>query len=64
MDLIKQLRREGHIAKDLPAVALSGFAHADDARDAMAAGFQVHIAKPVDLNILTATIASLVRRTE
>lgn len=62
-DLIREVRRRGYHPKDLPAVALTGFAHKDDAREAVLAGFQVHIPKPVDVHYLTAVIASLVGRT-
>ncbi len=62
-DLIREVRRRGHHARDLPAIALSGFAHKDDAREAVLSGFQVHIPKPVDLHDLTAAIASLAGRT-
>ncbi|MDP9174511.1 MAG: ATP-binding protein [Planctomycetota bacterium] len=62
-DLIREIRRRGHQARDLPAVALTGFAHKDDAREAVLAGFQAHIPKPVDLHDLTAVIASLAGRT-
>jgi signal transduction histidine kinase len=62
-DLIREIRHRGHEARDLPAVALTGFAHKDDAREAVLAGFQAHIPKPVNLHDLTAVIASLAGRT-
>jgi PAS domain S-box-containing protein len=62
-DLIREVRRRGFHAKDLPAVALTAFVHKDDAREAVLAGFQVHIPKPVDPHDLTAIIASLAGRT-
>jgi signal transduction histidine kinase/CheY-like chemotaxis protein len=62
-DLIREVRRRGYHAKELPAVALSAFVHKDDARQAVLAGFQVHIPKPVDPHDLTAVIASLTGRT-
>ena len=62
-DLIREVRRRGHHPRDLPAVALTAFAHRDDAREAVLAGFQVHVPKPVDLHDLTAVIASLTGRT-
>jgi signal transduction histidine kinase/ActR/RegA family two-component response regulator len=63
-DLIREVRRRGHHAKDLPAVALTAFVHKDDARETVLAGFQVHIPKPVDPHDLTAVIASLTGRTD
>ena len=42
-----------------PAIALSAFVQADDARLALSAGFQVHVSKPVDPYELTSVIARL-----
>ncbi|HZL33755.1 MAG TPA: ATP-binding protein [Tepidisphaeraceae bacterium] len=61
-DLIRQVRQAGYSAADLPAVALTAFVHADDQRQALLAGFQVHMPKPVDLHELTAVIAGLAGR--
>ncbi len=62
-DLIRRVRAAGHSVRDLPAVALTAFAHKEDRRRALLAGFQVHVAKPVDPQDLTAIIGSLVGRT-
>jgi len=62
-DLIRQVRARGHTAKEHPAVALTAFVRKDDARQALLAGFQVHLPKPVDPHDLTAVIASLAGRT-
>jgi signal transduction histidine kinase len=61
-DLIRQLRDDGHDAKDLPAVALTAFVQKDDADLALLAGFQVHLPKPVDPHDLTSVIARLAGR--
>jgi CheY-like chemotaxis protein len=61
-DLIRQVRRSGYDAKALPAVALTAFVGKYDHRRALAAGFQVHVSKPVDPSALTAAIASLAGR--
>jgi PAS domain S-box-containing protein len=45
-----------------PAVALSAFARAEDRTRALRAGYQIHLAKPVDPTELTAVIASLAAR--
>ena len=58
-DLIRQLRGDGHGARDLPAVALTAFVQKDDAHLALLAGFQVHLPKPVDPYDLTSVIARL-----
>lgn len=48
--------------KDLPALALSAFARSEDRRRAMLAGFQTHVAKPVEPAELIAVVASLAGR--
>jgi CheY-like chemotaxis protein/two-component sensor histidine kinase len=62
-DLIRQVRAQGHHAKNLPAVALSAFVHKNDRRQALLAGFQMHVPKPAEPHDLTAVIASLAGRT-
>jgi PAS domain S-box-containing protein len=62
-DLIQAIRSAGHDANDLPAVALTAFAHNEHRRRALLAGFQVHIVKPVDPHDLIAAIAGLAGRT-
>jgi signal transduction histidine kinase len=62
-DLIREVRRRGHHAKNLPAVAVTAFAQKEDQRQALLAGFQVHVPKPINVDDLTAIIASLAGRT-
>ncbi len=62
-DLIREVRGRGFSARDLPAIALTAFARTEDRRRALIAGFQVHVAKPVDPDELIAVVASLVGRT-
>jgi PAS domain S-box-containing protein len=61
-DLIRRVRSRV-AAKTLPAVALTAFARSEDRRRALIAGFQTHVAKPVDPAELVAVVASLVERT-
>jgi signal transduction histidine kinase/CheY-like chemotaxis protein len=63
-DLIREVRRRGFLASELPAVALTAFVHSNDERDALSAGFQIHVAKPVDVHELTSVIARLAGRSE
>lgn len=58
--LIRKIRALGYNAKALPAVALTAFAFPAEKTSALEAGFQVHIAKPVNIHDLTGAIAKLV----
>jgi signal transduction histidine kinase/ActR/RegA family two-component response regulator len=60
--LIRQLRaleRERN-GEHLPAVALTAFARSEDRRRALAAGFDVHLPKPLNPSKLLSVVASLV----
>ncbi len=46
----------------IPALALTAYARAEDARQALDAGYQAHIAKPVEPDKLAAAVASLAWR--
>ena len=61
-DLLRQVRAELS-ASQLPAAALTAFARAEDRKRALMAGFQTHVAKPVDPSELVAVVASLAGRT-
>jgi PAS domain S-box-containing protein len=52
-------RREGTSGKHLPAVALTAYAREQDRERALAAGFDLHVAKPVNFNDLALAIAQL-----
>lgn len=60
--LIRSVLASGRSARDLPAVALTAFARAEDRRRALVAGFQSHVTKPVDAGELGAVLASLTGR--
>jgi signal transduction histidine kinase len=47
----------------VPAAALTAFARSEDRRRAFLAGFQVHVAKPVQVHELAAVVANLARGT-
>jgi signal transduction histidine kinase/ActR/RegA family two-component response regulator len=55
--LIESLRREGVVT---PAIALTALARREDADAAHAAGFQLHIPKPIDPAMLVDAVATLV----
>ena len=57
--LIRRVRKTEGLAC-LPAVALSAYASRNDVRQALAAGFQSHVAKPLEPSQLGNIIANLV----
>jgi CheY-like chemotaxis protein len=60
LDLIRQMRRlPADQGGRTPAIALTAYAHSDDAGRALTAGFQMHLAKPVDPPTLASAIAGL-----
>lgn len=63
-ELIRELRdlppSEGG---DVPAIALTAFARSEDRTRAMLAGYQVHVAKPIEPRELVVTVGSLAGRT-
>jgi len=68
-DIVRGLRqleaRLGvHLDRRMPAIALTGMAKSEDRLRALMAGFQVHLAKPVQVDELVATIRRLVPATK
>ena len=58
--LIEKVReKESREGGFIPAVALSGYARTEDKAQALAAGYQLHLAKPVGLVDLTNAVAGL-----
>ncbi len=61
--LMRKVRaREPERGGLMPALALTAYARVEDRVQALAAGFQMHVAKPVDPAELVAAVASLVGR--
>ena len=62
-DLIRQIRaQESSRHQRIPAVALTAYARVQDRMRAIMAGFNTHVAKPVEANELLTVVASLVGR--
>jgi len=58
-DLIRRMRqRPAHAGGATPAVALTAYARTEDRTRAFRAGYQAHLAKPIEPSELVATIAS------
>ena len=59
--LIRQIRAIDNELGRIPAVAVTGYATADDVQRALTAGFQLHISKPMDPAAFVAAVADLAR---
>ncbi|HUS00048.1 MAG TPA: response regulator [Pyrinomonadaceae bacterium] len=58
--LIKKLRKlKPEEGANIPAIALTAMARSEDSEQALSAGFQRHMAKPVDLDEMTTAILEL-----
>ncbi|MGC4087672.1 MAG: response regulator [Polyangiaceae bacterium] len=59
--LMRRIRRHALLA-DLPAIALSAYTSKRDVKEALEAGFQAHLAKPIEPRLLGDTIVRVSRR--
>jgi CheY-like chemotaxis protein/two-component sensor histidine kinase len=61
-ELLRRIRQmDASASGGIPAVALTAYARKDDRMRAFRAGYQAHLAKPVEPGVLVATIADLAR---
>jgi PAS domain S-box-containing protein len=61
-DLLRRIRRRrADQGGKVPALALTAFAGEEDRRRTEAAGFQMHVVKPVDVNRLVGAVAELLK---
>jgi CheY-like chemotaxis protein len=60
--LMRQIRHLPQQVKSIPAVALTAYAGEVDQQQAIAAGFQTHLSKPVEPDAIIAVIARLCGR--
>ena len=62
-DFIRRVRQLPPLeGRRLPAIALTAFARSDDRTRAIMAGYQMHMAKPIEPQELVATVASFAGR--
>jgi ATP-binding cassette subfamily B protein len=63
---VRALEAERNVAlsERIPAIAVTGHAEPEDRTRALLAGFQIHLAKPVNPNDLVSSIANLLSRTK
>jgi CheY-like chemotaxis protein len=59
LQLMREVRARGNLASKLPAIALTGYAARHDVHLVTAAGYQRHLAKPVDAAVLVKTARDL-----
>jgi CheY-like chemotaxis protein len=65
LELIRMVRQSlPYPANRVPAAALTAYARAEDRVTALASGFQMHLAKPVNAAELVVAVAALVGRPE
>ncbi|HUQ11903.1 MAG TPA: ATP-binding protein [Steroidobacteraceae bacterium] len=62
LEFIRKVRLLGDAVSRIPAVALTAFSHLEDRTQALLAGFQAHLAKPVDAQELIVNIAAIAGR--
>ena len=55
-------RHQNPRVREIPAAALTAYARVEDRMKALRAGFQIHLAKPIDPAELVTTIAALAKR--
>jgi PAS domain S-box-containing protein len=60
-ELIRRIRRLESGIRDIPAIALTAYAGDVDRRKALDAGYQIHLAKPVEPYQLAAAVAQVAR---
>ena len=58
-ELMRAIRARGLTCEMLPAIALTAYSRREDHRLAMQAGFQAHVAKPVEPAVLVAAVADV-----
>jgi len=61
--LMRRIRATEPKGRRLPALALTAFARAEDRKRALLAGYQSHVAKPIDIAEFVIVVAGLVGRT-
>jgi CheY-like chemotaxis protein len=60
-DLIRQVRESGAGYSGIPAIAITGYADYREGERALAAGYQMHLPKPIEPVALVEIVANLAR---
>lgn len=56
------IRQSKHPDKDLPIIAMTADAFADDMKKCLECGMNAHIAKPIDIDVVQKTIAKFIKK--
>ena len=56
------IRKLKHPDRDLPIIAMTADAFADDMKKCLDSGMNAHIAKPIDLDVVEQTLAKFIKR--
>jgi DNA-binding response OmpR family regulator len=59
-NLIKQVRRQEGQGEHIPAIALTAYARTQDRIRALTAGYNTHVAKPVEIKELVTVVKCLI----
>ena len=60
-EAMKAIRSSGHpMAETIPIIAMTANAFVEDIHDALDAGMNAHVAKPVDMQVLKETVAQVI----
>lgn len=57
-----EIRKLNHPDKDLPIIAMTADAFADDMKKCLDCGMNAHIAKPIDMDLLKTTLAKFINK--
>jgi PAS domain S-box-containing protein len=62
--LIEKIRNSGSNKSRIPAIALTAYARAEDKTKAISAGYQLHLAKPINLTELITAISTIAKQSK
>ena len=58
----EEIRKLDHPDKDLPIIAMTADAFADDMKKCLDCGMNAHIAKPIDIDVVQSTLAKFIKK--
>lgn len=58
----EEIRKSNHVDKNIPIIAMTADAFADDMKKCLECGMNAHIAKPIDIEVVQKTIAKFIKK--